>query len=704
MDNRIKKLTELTLSGKMFVEPVTTEYDRMDLFLPEHEKNVKRICEYILNQQPKITKYSAFTGFFNFDGTVIGEIFHRKGHKYTAEVLSEFLSKHIDNLSTMDWQHGTADYRKVLMIGMPGIIQEIEQSIDKHTKPDKKEFLQDLKKIADAFVLWIKKCSRLVKEYAETVEEPQYQENLKKLAVALLNISNRAPQNFYEAILTIYVCFSLIPDSLGTLDRYLSDFYFNDIKNGVLTKEEAKIYMQELLLMVQAATAIDSIGFSRGGQSHFCIGGRDLNKNDCYNEVSQLIVDSLMELPTDIPEITLRWTQDTPTEVLRYVLQCERNDKHKRIAFTNDDKRIEAYTKICGLPYSEAINYTLVGCNEPALLGGMCASTSHANLAHSIETVLHNRKKEIVNAKTFEEFYGVFKHQLYKDLDIIYQCDDLYNIGRSKDINYVSCLLMNGCIENGKSATQGGTNYAISTIMFLGNVTVIDSLAIIKQFVFEEKCITMEQLLEALRANWNGFEELRLQILKKGDFFGNDSEISNYVAKLFYDTLYTYIKDKKTVFGYPVLIGDHTGYQLHFKWFGENTKATPDGRFAGTPVSYGIFQTCGKDRNGLSALLNSISKFDMHGISSATVTNLNLDYSYMENDEKFEKTVAMLETYLRNGGIHFQLNYVTKEELLNAQSIPEEYKHLKVRVTGYSDYFTKLDECIQNSIIQRYER
>lgn len=142
--------------------------------------------------------------------------------------------------------------------------------------------------------------------------------------------------------------------------------------------------------------------------------------------------------------------------------------------------------------------------------------------------------------------------------------------------------------------TQGGVNYAVSTIMFLGNVNVIDSLSIVKQFVFDEKWVTMTELVKALKANWKGYEDLKIKIAKMGAFFGNDDETSNYVARLFYDTLYEYIKNKRTVFGYPVLIGDHTGYPLRFKWFGESTKATPDGRYDGEPLSYGIFQKDGK--------------------------------------------------------------------------------------------------------------
>lgn len=702
MNERIKRLEELAMSGEMRVQTVETQFDRMDLLLSEQERDVKRICDYILNQQPKLTEYSSLTGFFRFDGSVIGDSFNRSGHTNTKAFMREFYCKHIDYLVSMDWQHGTSDYKKVLKIGIGGIIGEIDAAINLQGDIEKKSFLLSLKKIAESLVMWIQKCAFIVSESTKSAITVECRKNYERLATSLSNISSKAPASFYEAVLTIYVCFSMNPDSFGTLDRYLSDFYFQDIENGSLTREEAKAYLQELYLMVQAATS-PGPNFTRGGQSHFCVGGRDENGKDCYNEFSDLVVESLMELDTHIPQVTLRWTHDTPTAVLRHLLDCERKDKNKRIAFTNDDKRIEAYTKICGFPYKEAVNYTMVGCNEPAMLGGMCASTSHANIAYPLEQVLHYHSDKIRYAKSFDEFYKVFKEQLYADLDRIYDYDDQFNLQRARDISYVSCLFLNGCIENGRSITQGGVNYAISSIMFLGNVTVIDSLSIIKQFVFDEKIVSMEEMINALACNWKGYDELRTLILKKGDFFGNDTERSNNVAIRFYEDLYEYIKNKRTVFGYPVLLGDHTGYQLHFKWFGEGTKATPDGRYDGDVLSYGISQTNAKARNGLTALMNTISKFDPHGISGATVTNLNLDCSYGKDGESFEKTVSMLEAFLKNGGIQFQLNYTSRDELLSAKANPDEYQHLKVRVTGYSDYFTRLDGAIQDSIIQRYE-
>lgn len=706
MKKRIEKLAELTLKGQMYVNPVQTEFDRMDIFFTEHERDVKRICEYIRNQQPLLTKYSTFTGYFNFDSScgVVGDIFHRGGHRNTSELTKNFYKKPVDNLSTMDAQHGTADYKEVLSVGISGIIKKIEQSAASHTDPEKIVFLNHLKEIAETVIYWLEKCSEITGQFAETVIEEEYKNNLLKLSQALSNLRTNPPKTFFEAVLTIYVCFSFNPDSIGTLDRYLSEFYFNDINKGILSKEDARDYLQELLLMVQAATPLDSPYFARGGQSHFCIGGRDKDGRDCYNELSELIIESLMELPTYIPEITLRWTKDMSKSDFRHILELERNDKNKRIAFANDDRRVDAFTKICGFPYEEAVNFTLVGCNEPAMLGGMCASSSHANLAHSIETVLYDRKDELLKVRTFEECYSLFRQQLYADLDRIYYYDDLYNLKRGKDINYVSCLFSNGCIENGKSITQGGVNYAVSNVMFLGNITVIDSLSVIKQFVFDEKTVTMKQLTDALSDNWNGHEALRAEILKRGHFFGNDDDTSNCVAKMLYDDLYHYLKNKKTTYGYPVLIGDHTGYMMHFKWFGEKTAATPDGRYSGAPLSYGLFQTNGKDRNGLTALMNSITKLDEHGISSATLTNFSLDHTYLENPDVFEKTVDLLETYFKNGGIHFQLNYLDKEDLLKAKENPEQYQNLRVRVTGYSEFFSRLDEPIQNSVIARYEK
>ena len=508
--------------------------------------------------------------------------------------------------------------------------------------------------------------------------------------------------NFYEAILTIYLCFSADPDSLGTLDRYLTPFYKKDINDGVLTKDEAKEYLQELFLMVQATTPSSDYRFTRGAESHFCIGGYLPNGEDGFNEVSRLIVESLMELPTYIPQITLRWTKKTPHEVFRFMMDCERKDPNKRIAFTNDEKRIKCYTEICGFPYERAVSYTTVGCNEPAFLGAISGSNSKGNVLRCVETLFHKKSDAIVNIKSFDEFYKVFERELYSDLDIVYDYDNKYNLCRSRDVNYISSLFFNDCIENAKSLTQGGGDVVIASPMLLGIVNVIDSLAVVKQFVFDEEKITMTELVNAVKSNWIGYDELKNTISKTAKFFGNDDETSNSVAQRFYNSLYEYLKDKKNLFGYQWLVGDLVGYNEHHKWFGNMTKATPDGRYDGDNLKFGLEQGEGRDREGLTALLNSIAAVDEHAIAcGSTVTNISLDEQLIKNDDNFEKTVNMFETYFKNGGVHFQLTYVSKEDLLAAKANPKNHQNLRVRVTGFSEYFVRLKDSLQDTIINR---
>ena len=702
MTERIRKLTDLTLEGKMYAKPTKTEYDREDLFLTRQQMESKRLCEFILNQEPVLTEYSKMTGFFNCDGSVVGDAFRRGGHKFTGEVLGQFYLKSVDNLSTMEWQHATADYKKVLEKGIQGIIEEIDDSLKVHTEPEQVEFLNALKAVANALVGWAHKCSEKALELSKAVENKAYKENLVTLSKALLTVPENKPNSFYEAVLTIYICFSADPDSVGTLDRYLRPFYEADIKNGKLTREEAKEYLQELFLMLQAATNITSSNFTRGGESHFCIGGYLPNGEDGFCDMSRLILESLLDLPTYIPQVTLRWTAKTPKEVFRYALDCERKDPHKRIAFQNDEKRMKCYTEICGFPFEKAVGYTTVGCNEPAFLGAITGSNSKINFARSTETLFHKKSEKIVNAKTFDEYYEIFLEELFSDLDIAYAYDDKYNRERAKDINYLSSLFFQGTIEKAKSLTQGAGDVVSASPMYMGIANVIDSLIIVKPFVFDEKITTMKELISAVQADWADYEDLRTLIINKGDFFGNDTERSNYVAQKLHQSLYEYLKDKTNLFGYHFLIGDLMGYNVHHKWFGEKTRATPDGRYNGDSLKFGLGQSEGKDRNGLTALLNAIAKVDPNAIGcGSTVTNIMIDEQLIRNDDHFEKTVDMLETYFKNGGVHFQLTYVSKEDLLKAKVTPEDYKNLRVRVSGFSDYFVKLNEAIQDDIIER---
>ncbi len=701
MNERISRLCERTMSGAMYAEPIEPKFDRLDAFLPRMQREAKQLREYILAQEPVLTEDSMMTGAIHFTDAVVGDAFHRRGHAAFGAFREDFYCKPIDNLSTFEWQHAAADFSRILNKGISGIIADIHASMACHNEHEQLEFLRALETTAQALIEWAHKCSARARTLCEKVESKDAQRRLTTLADALLRVPEHRPQSFYEAVLSIYVCFSTDPDSLGPIDRQLWPFYEHDVLGGSITKDEAKEYLQELFLMIQAYTPT-SFGFTRGGQSHFSIGGYLADGSDGFTELSQLILDAMIDLPIYLPQVTLRWTQKTPREVLYTCMDYERKDPHKRIAFTNDEKRIRAFTTICNIPYEKAVGYTMIGCNEPSFTGAITGANSNINIAKSIEILFHQKSDIIEKCQSFDEFYLHFEREMRDVYASGLNFDDLYNLVRSRDYNYITSLVFNDCIENARSLTQGGGNTVICSPMVNGITNVIDSLIIIKQFVFDEKICSMRELIDAVQNDFLGYESLHLRIRKQGDFFGNDTERSNQMAQRFYHSVYLFLKDRKNVFGYPILVGDLCGEHEHNKIFGSQMKALPDGRRAGAPIKYGFGQTEGRDRNGLSAYLNSIAKADPDAIvTGSTVTNVMLDENLIRNDAYFEKIVELFETYFRLGGVHFQLSYVSREDLLKARANPEEYGNLRVRVSGFSEYFVILEEGLQDDVIAR---
>ena len=614
MNERIKKLVEKTVNGEMWVDSITTAYDRTDLFLSPVKMSGKRVCEYILNQSFLILEESCFTGLMKFDDSVEGDIFKRHGHKNYRLATYNFYNKPVDNLLTLECQHSVGDFGKIITRGLAGIKDDIEKSKENH-KGDVSalEFLETQTDLCNAMIQRAHIGAKNALEMVHKTQNKEYKNNLINLSKGLSKVPEHSAESFYEAVLSLYFVYPFIPDSIGLIDRYLYPFYKNDIACGTLTPEKAKEYLQELFLMLQARINKTSKNFYRGGESHFCIGGYLENGEDGFNELSKLIVEALMELPTWIPQISLRWTKKTPREVLRFMLDCERKDNHKRIAFVNDEPRIKGLMEYTGLSYNEAVNYTMIGCNELALPGGMVLGFDPFNIVRSVENTFYKREDALKTAQDFETVYHIYEQELFSDLWAAEKIGKGFQEIRSRDCNLVSNIFLEGPIEKAKSCTQGGLTKYIAVGLPIGLSNVIDSLSVTKQFVFDEKIITIEELLEALKNNWQGYEDLHNLILKKGHFFGNDDDCSNTVARKLLDSLAKW-NNTENYLGKKWLFGNLIGYNEHHKFFGEKLKATPDGRFDGDMINFGIGQSQGKDRNGLTALLNSVAKCDPNAV------------------------------------------------------------------------------------------
>jgi trans-4-hydroxy-L-proline dehydratase len=705
MDARIERLVNYAKQYDIMPTPVKVEYDAFDENLSEPIRNAKRLNEFLLAQKIEVLDDDRFIGKMRFAwNTVPGDLFGRNGHYKCNIACEKFYGKPVENLATFEWQHSNADFGKIIRIGLKGFIQEINAARKNYLgQREHLEFLAAMEMAARGLAARAEQYRAycVAKAHEEGVS-PERRNELLRMAQNCASVPVNPAKSFEEAIQCLYMCYVVLPDSIGRPDQYLYPLYKHDIDNGIITRDDAKLMLQELFIRLHGNTSHTPWADDKGAECHFAIGGYTIDHECAYNELSDLIIDAIMELPLQRPQVSLRWNLKTPRAVLHKFLDCERKDRYKRIAFVNDEPRIAAMMKICKKPWEIAYNYMMVGCNEPAYQGGVSLGGITTNVARSLTNCMKNRRAELLECKSFDEFYAIYEQELDKDLELMLDYHNQFNDLRAGDCNVISSLFLDGCIERAESATRGGAKLATMAFDMMGTTTVIDSLAIIHQFVFDEKRVSFRELLDALANDWKDAEELRQDILHHGRFFGNNDDYVDSIAHRFNHSLYEYLYDRTDMLGTPLICGNLTGYNAHFAWFGAKTDATPDGRVAGAPLTFGSGQSYGKDIDGATSQLLSVAKMDPDGIMQGnTIMNLTVDENTVTNDESFERLVVLVETYFKAGGLHLQLNHVAREDLIAAQANPEQYKSLRVRVSGFSTTFVTLDEQMQNNVIDR---
>lgn len=704
MTDKINALAKEIKLRDIYEPSVKVEYDPLDLALPEPILIGKRAAEFFKAQPVYLTDSNRFTGMLRMNGMgVPGDVFSRRGHKNFALACDLFYNVYTENLVVFEWQHSAPNYLNIIENGIEESLSKIAYYKEVYRfEKDKYDFLCGVEYVCRGVIAWANKCAEAHESKAAECADAKRKEELLKLAKICRRVPEKPAESFYEGLQSILICFQFLPDSVGTIDRTLLKLYEHDIENGVITREEAKELIAEFYVHLCNYTPFNNGNADRSAECHFAIGGYTEKGEDGFTDLSRLMVEALMEIDTRRPAISLRWTKKTPFEVLKFMLDCERHDKNKRFAFVSDEPRIKALTRICDFNYSDAVKYTMVGCNEPSFPGALYFGGETVNIVHSLTDTLYDRTDEIVKCRTFDEFYDIYRSELSKDIDRIYYYSDKFNDMRAKDINVVSAFLLDGCIENGRSPLQYGCKNKIAGFNAMGITCVIDSLTVIKQFVFDQKKVTMEHLVDVLKSNWEIDPDLRTEILKTAPFFGNNDPESDGMARRFTTELYEVTKDRRVRNGARALIGTLAGYNPHHMKFGYLTDATPDGRFKGEGFMVGTGQANGKDRKGLLPLMKSLAQMDPTGIlCGPNVCNMMIDGNLMKNDEYFDKVCHMIEEYFKMGGLHVQLNYVTKEELMAARKTPEKYENLKVRVSGYSASFVHLPEDHQQEIIKR---
>lgn len=421
MTERILRRATLVNTEDFYPKAILPKFSELDNNLPEALKISKRLCEYLAVQAVNLEDDCLFAGQIRFDPSVHSDLFHRTGHPHFRDVYEKYYAKTVENICAFEWQHSVPDFGYVIKNGIKGLKNRIEKAKEIYKDNEEKLiYLKSLDQTADGIVAWAHRCAQQCLKSAENVSEKRKAE-LLKIRENLLVVPEYPAQNFYQAVQSLYICYDFLPDSYGLLDRYLYDLYIKDINENKITREQAKEYIQDLFIRNNSHIQKNSEHFKRGsgGECHFSVGGYLPDGSDGYNELSELIVEALEELPLNCPQISLRYTDKTPKEILYKLMDYERKDPHKKIAFVNDAPRIKALTEIAGLSYKDAVSYSTIGCNEIALPGSVWFGGCTVNFMRSLITTLYEKTDSVLKAKSFDAFYALYEKDLNNDLEKI---------------------------------------------------------------------------------------------------------------------------------------------------------------------------------------------------------------------------------------------------------------------------------------------
>ena len=660
--------------------------------------------------------------------------------RYTYDPKDPLKSRFIVNetasfRSSIQWVH---DYEKVLKRGFKGIKEEAQaklEALDPFSAADtmeKKPFLEAIIIACDAIVLWANRHAKMAFEMAKTEKDPIRKQELLDMAERCSWVPENPARNFHEAVQSQWFTqmFSRMEQKTGTIisngrmDQYLYPYFKQDVDAGILTEEKA-IELLECMWLGMAQFIDLYISPTGGafneGYAHWeavTIGGQTPDGRDATNELSYLFLQSKREFPLHYPDLAARIHGRAPARFLHEVAETikEGSGFPKLI----NDEEVVPLLLAKGAAFEEAYDYAVSGCAECRMPNRDTYTSPNAyiNFPAALEMTMYNGKMmlhgdEVIGLqtgnpcefKTWEDFWNAylkqhinFLKQAFIQQHVIINLRDKHFAWPSGSAMHDLC--MNECKDLHTPVIEGGID--LGYFEFLGYGTVIDSLAAIKKLVYEDKVLTMDEVIKAMQCNFEGQEAIR-QMLLNAPKYGNNDEYADVIGK---DLDRECVKFTKK---YSAELGVHLDLRIvpftsHVP-FGKVVGATPNGRKAYTPVSDGSSASHGADVNGPTAVLlsNFATKNCDYRERAARLLNIKFSPSCVAGEEGTEKLVSFIKTWCDLKLWHVQFNVINRETLLAAKKDPDKYRGLIVRVAGYSAYFTDLSPDLQDDLIARTE-
>ncbi|RNM29770.1 formate C-acetyltransferase/glycerol dehydratase family glycyl radical enzyme [Absicoccus porci] len=618
--------------------------------------------------------------------------------------------------------HICPNVKEWLETGPQGYIDQAKSKLGSCT-PQQKEFYECVILVMQGVQKFMRRYEDLLKETAKAY--PDHAQDLMQVASICHNLQTQPTHIFHEALQSLWFLMVVLhmesnasSFSPGRLDQILYPYYQKDIDDLTLTKEDALelieclwLKFNEIVYLRNKNSAKYFAGFPIG--FNVAIGGQDQEGKDYCNDLSHLFLDAQEDIGLPQPNLSVRLHEHTNDALLRHAVRCVSKGSGMP-QFFNDKAIIHSLEKL-GISHEDAMNYAIVGCVELTTQGNNLGWSDAAmfNLNKVLELTLNHGVclltgkqlgpdyGSLSTYKTFEELEAAYKKMILYFMDKMLVCCEAVEKAHIDVLPtpFLSAVI-DDCMEKGMDVTAGGAHYNLSGIQMIQVANLADSLAAIKQMVYDEKRIAPADLVHALQTNFDGEEVMRQTLLHRVPKYGNDVE---WVDEL----------GAKWARFFRQELGKHTNYRngpYHTGMYtvsahvpmGKNVGASADGRLSQDPLADGgLSPVYGRDLQGPTAVLKSVSKMDDDCTTNGGLLNMKFLPDFFKTETGITKFCHFLRTFVDLEIPHIQFNVVSRQNLLDAQKHPEQYRSLTVRVAGYTAYFTELAGDLQNEIIAR---
>ncbi|MCL5269930.1 MAG: hypothetical protein M1457_05090 [bacterium] len=610
--------------------------------------------------------------------------------------------------------HLTLGFERGLSLGYRGLRAQIEARLARGGLDGKgRDFLQAMLVCLAAAATWHRRHLDLLEaRIAESAGEEQV--NYRRVLENLRNVPENPPATFYEAAQSLWFMFAFQRlcgtwSGVGRIDKMLGPCLERDLKENRLTLDEAREILAHF--WVKGTEWIGWTDRPGSGDAQFyqnvVLAGVDEQGRPILNDVTWLVLDIVEELHISDFPIAVRVSDRTPRELLRRIAEVQRRGGGI-VALYHDDVAIEGMVKL-GYPLEEARGFANDGCWEIQAPGKTCFTYHPMDMLAMLQRPLGLDPADgpLPDYADFEALYGAFLAEVRRMIDSHNRGADAFGTG-GRPTPLVS-LLMEDCIEKARGYYEGGSRYRAFAPHVGGMANVAGSLMVIKKLVYDEKMLSLGELIEALRSDWEGHEQLRRLILSRFEFYGNDNEEADAMMRRVFDdytAIVAEVPQREGVFrpaGISTFGREIDWRRAGYEGYGPR-QATADGHHRGEYLATNCSPTPGADQKGPTAALNSYCKLDFTRTPNGATLELKLHPASVRGEEGIDAMVALMRSFIRQRGWFLHIDVVYTAMLLDAQRHPEKYPNLPVRVAGWSARFATLTKEWQDMVINRTQQ